>query len=128
MGCSSYGGKGDSAMSVVRCAESCTSEMDGCRSNSTLTTTRFLGRELEWHDSPAGLEYPFAGRQLGLVPFKARVSTTPWTAIAPVPNDANAVAQLSSASLAQVYSHPVASHLPRIALTHGALRYVARHY
>jgi hypothetical protein len=102
--------------------------MDGYRSNSTIRATRFPGRELEWHDSHAALEYPFAGRQLGLVPFKARVSTTPWTAIAPVPNDADAVAQLSSSSLAQVYSHPVASHLPLIALTHGAIRYVARHY
>jgi hypothetical protein len=56
------------------------------------------------------------------------VCASPWTALGPALDDADAVAQLSACSLAQVYSHPVAQRLPRIALTHGAIRYVTRHY
>jgi Acetyltransferase (GNAT) domain len=113
---------------IIRPVESCTGQTEVRHRNSRITMMGSLVTELDWRNCDATLEYPFAGRQLGAVPFKARVSNTPWTSIAPLPDDAGAVAQLSQSSLAQVYSHPVAEHLPRIALTYGAIRYVARHY
>jgi hypothetical protein len=60
--------------------------------------------------------------------FDGRVNVTPWTTLSKAVDDRDAVAQLSQRSLAQMFSHPVAAPVPRIALVHGAIRYAPRHY
>jgi hypothetical protein len=74
------------------------------------------------------LEYPFGGRRLGLLTFDGRVNVTPWTTLSKAVDDRDAVAQLSQCSLAQLFSHPVAAPLARVALVRGAIRYAPRHY
>src|SRR5438067_10314285 len=85
-------------------------------------------RSLDWQNKTVGLKYPFAGRQLGVVRFAGRAVTNAWSAIDATPHDEEATAQLSEASVAQCFSHPIRQPLPRLTITRGAIRYVTRQY
>jgi CelD/BcsL family acetyltransferase involved in cellulose biosynthesis len=82
----------------------------------------------QWVDRDASLEYFFAGRRLNVFRFRGRVCTAAWAARPAIPADAEVAGHLTDRGMVMWWSQPVPQPLPRVAIAHNAIRYVARQY